>query len=160
MRDEGYDFEWEDKYCRNIFAKGHERKKEHYDYVTAFELAEHIENPVEEFGRLLETGTNLIFSTELVSHHPPDISDWWYYSLETGQHISFYTKESLEIIARRFGRSYSLLGSGLHLFSRNKVPGLLIKCSRTRAVKYFEHKNRRNSLLAQDYRKVSGNVLK
>ena len=45
MRDKGWDFEWYDEYCENLFAKGHEMKQKHYDVVTTFEMLEHLPNP-------------------------------------------------------------------------------------------------------------------
>ncbi|PKP48055.1 MAG: hypothetical protein CVT92_16440 [Bacteroidetes bacterium HGW-Bacteroidetes-1] len=42
MRDIGFDFFWDDKYTKNLFAKGFEYQKEwEYEAVTSFESLEH-----------------------------------------------------------------------------------------------------------------------
>jgi hypothetical protein len=44
--------------------------------------------------------------------------DWWYYGLEHGQHIAFYTGKSLEVLAKQFGYEFAIDGAHLHVFSR------------------------------------------
>jgi len=48
MRDFGFDFYWEDKYCDNILAQGFEASNldNDFDAVTAFEVLEHVHDPV------------------------------------------------------------------------------------------------------------------
>lgn len=70
MRDAGFPFEWYDKYSENLFAKHCEKKQEHYDVVTAFELLEHLPDPVLEIEKLLTLGDSVLFSEEL-STAPP-----------------------------------------------------------------------------------------
>ncbi|MBK7438832.1 MAG: hypothetical protein IPK94_03535 [Saprospiraceae bacterium] len=49
MRDYGFDYYWSDNYCQNLLARGFEAKQnEYFDAITAFELFEHILNPLEE----------------------------------------------------------------------------------------------------------------
>jgi hypothetical protein len=40
-----------------------------------------------------------MFSTLLVPEPAPKLEDWWYYGLEHGQHIAFYTRKSLAVLA-------------------------------------------------------------
>ncbi len=57
MRDRGFDFFWDDKYTKNIFAQGFEHKPgtaAHYNLVTAFEVFEHFVDPVREFSEMLK----------------------------------------------------------------------------------------------------------
>ena len=85
MRDKGWDFEWYDEYCQNLFAKGHEMSHEHYDVITSFEMLEHLPNPMETIKKLFSLADTLICTTEILPDNPPKINDWWYYAPETGQ---------------------------------------------------------------------------
>jgi hypothetical protein len=60
-----------------------------------------------------------LFSTFLLPTSIP-ATDWWYYQFEHGQHISFYSKESLLYIAKEQGvHLYS--HEYLHLFTKRKL---------------------------------------
>lgn len=127
MRDFGFDFYWEDKYCSNIFAKGFEVTKSEngFEVITAFEVMEHIQDPVVFVKEAMETyGTRtLIFSTRVYDEGPPPARDWWYYSFETGQHISFYTNKTLNCIADKLGLIFFSAGE-LHFFTDKKIKPL------------------------------------
>ena len=154
IRDVGFDFEWFDKYCDNLFAKQFVKEKEHYDLVTAFELFEHLPNPAEEIGKIISLGDNILFSTELVPNPPPKVSDWWYYAPHGGQHISFYTESALKHLAKSFERHY--VGyRDIHLFS--KQPISLRKFSFViRFASLINRFRRRESLLSADYKMITG----
>lgn len=80
MRDAGFDFEWFDRYCDNLFAAGHEKSREHYDAATSFEMFEHIYCPAQNLGELFQSCDNLISTTDLISeNNPPKVNEWWYY---------------------------------------------------------------------------------
>lgn len=125
MRDAGFDFYWADKYTSNLFATGFEYKTEdHYSAITTFESFEHFVSPVDEINNLLKISKNIIFSTELLPNPIPRPEDWWYYGLEHGQHISFYSAMTLQFLAERYGLYYSCMG-GLHIFSEKRLSILL-----------------------------------
>ncbi|HEY8782436.1 MAG TPA: class I SAM-dependent methyltransferase [Mucilaginibacter sp.] len=122
MRDKGFNYFNTDKYCQNLFA-------EHFDFsdlssnstfelVSAFEVFEHLTDPVKEIKSMLEFSDSLLFSTELQPNNLADINEWWYLSLETGQHISFYNIESLAYIAKQLGYHFYTDEKFLHLFSK------------------------------------------
>jgi Methyltransferase domain len=124
MRDAGYDFRWSDLYCQNLFSRGFEAPEPltgPYEAVTAFEVFEHLTNPTGEMKKLSAITSCLIFSTKLVSEPAPKLDDWWYYGLEHGQHIAFYTRKSLELLAARFGYRVATDGTDLHVFSKKQV---------------------------------------
>lgn len=118
MRDIGFDFYWHDDYTQNLLARGFEMKDEQYELITAFEVFEHFENPIEEIEKMLRKSDNIIFSTLLLPEQIPD-ENWWYYGFEHGQHISFYSKKTFESIAKILGIKYSYFDQ-LHLLSKNK----------------------------------------
>jgi Methyltransferase domain len=107
MRDYGFDFYWSDKYCENLLAKGFEYFSElgSCQAVTAFEIMEHLEDPltfVKEALAQTQSDT-FIFTTEIFEGRPPIPGDWLYYSFETGQHIAFFQYKTLEIMANKLG---------------------------------------------------------
>jgi hypothetical protein len=112
MRDSGFDFYRQDIYCENLFAKYFDvvdlPSGTKFEAVTAFELLEHLIDPLDTINTIFKYSDTLIFSTEL---QPPDtrfINDWWYFVPETGQHVSFYTLKSLNLIAEKLnGHLYS-----------------------------------------------------
>lgn len=128
LRDIGIDCYWKDKFAQNIFAKGFEDKNQSkYDVVTAFELFEHFENPNDEVKNIFNNyePKMLLFSTTLHNGNPP--KKWWYFAPQGGQHITLYTKKSLQILADRFGLKLSTNGRNIHIFSKKIVPEILMK---------------------------------
>lgn len=98
-----------------------------YRAIIAIEVVEHLVSPKEFFGDALTVTDTLIFSTEIVDRAKYG-SDWWYYSRETGQHISFYTCKSLAFLAVLCGCQYaSSRTKGLHIITRNPVDLQLFK---------------------------------
>jgi hypothetical protein len=121
MRDNGFDFYWSDKYAPNLFARGFEhRPATQYTGVTAIEIIEHVEDPVAMLNRCIAlSGTRtVIFTTELYPFGPPPRPQaWWYYALNTGQHISFFQRATLRTLAQRLSLNlYST--AGLHVSER------------------------------------------
>jgi len=127
MRDAGHDFYWDDPYCMNVHARGFEfvADSSSYNVVTAFEVLEHILDPIDFFSNAInKTHTGiLIFSTELYEGIPPKPEEWEYYNFDEGQHISFYQKKTLIFIADKLGLKYNSLGQ-LHIFYQDKYTDL------------------------------------
>ncbi|MBO4738753.1 MAG: class I SAM-dependent methyltransferase [Bacteroidales bacterium] len=124
MRDAGYDFYRQDKFCNNLFAQQFDIKSFNtinlsFDLLTAFEVFEHLENPVQEFENMLEFSKSILFSTELVPQN--NVSDWIYLSPHTGQHISFFSKQSLDILAEKYNLNLYTNGKNLHLLTPLKM---------------------------------------
>lgn len=122
LRDLGIDAFWSDKHCTNLLAKGFEHTAGKYSLVTAFEVFEHFENPVEELNNLLEYTDNVLVSTELFTLSQGPEKDWWYRAPEHGQHIGFFDVHSLAALAAKCNCYVSTLGTSVHLFSRKPVP--------------------------------------
>lgn len=140
MRDNGFNFYWQDKYCLNALARGFEFSKNmgQCEAITAFEVLEHLLDPlsfIEE--SLKEVGAkSFIFSTELYEGAPPDPNDWWYYSLKTGQHIGFFSKKTLDHLADRLGMTY-FGANGLHLFTNKSFNLTKVKFFTNRYFSYL-----------------------
>jgi hypothetical protein len=126
MRDIGFDFYWDDKYTANLFARGFEYRGEPIQAITTFESFEHFVNPLDEIEKMLSISKNIIFSTELLPNPIPKPEDWWYYGLDHGQHISFYSEKTFEFIAKNYNLNYANSG-GLHLLTEKKISNLQLK---------------------------------
>lgn len=74
-----------------------------YELITSTEVIEHFSNPLKEFkhlSSLLEQGGYLVIMTNLRNMNLNKFLDWWYRRDST--HVSFYTMESLKIIASKY----------------------------------------------------------
>jgi len=122
MRDKGFDFFRQDLYCQNLFAEHFDIKdlpeNQKFDAITAFEVFEHLENPLDELRKMLFYSDTVIFSTELQPPAQNNLESWWYISPETGQHIAFYSYTSLKMLAKV---------EKLHLYSNNHNLHILSK---------------------------------
>lgn len=126
LRDKGYDFYLHDMYAENLFAKHFELKdyngKSKFAALTAFEVFEHLEDPIEELDKMFKLSDTIIFSTDLqpeTTFKRPD--DWWYFVPETGQHISFYTTRSLEFLSQKFNCKLYSNKYNLHMFTKQHL---------------------------------------
>ncbi len=128
MRDYGFDFYWSDPFTHNLFARGFELNEiipKSVETVTAFECFEHFTNPIDEIEKILNISDNVLFSTEIFKSAAPDPDEWEYYAFNHGQHISFYSLESLNYIKNKFGLNLCTNGKSFHLLSKKKVNNLL-----------------------------------
>ena len=78
---------------------------ESFDVVCAFEVFEHLTDPIdvgEKLRRILRPG-GLFFLSTLVYKPERDGPDWFYLSKEAGQHVTFWSKQALGWFAARFG---------------------------------------------------------
>ncbi|MCB0742846.1 MAG: methyltransferase domain-containing protein [Ignavibacteriae bacterium] len=123
MRDIGFDFYWQDPFTKNLFAKNFEydESQSSIELVTTFESFEHFVNPIEEISKILKFSKNIIFSTNVIPKPIPKPNDWWYYGLEHGQHVSFYSKKTFKFIAKEFGLNFYSCSKTLHLFTDKKI---------------------------------------
>jgi len=127
MRDIGFDFYWYDKYAQNLFAKGFEWDfSGKADAVTCIEVFEHFVEPIKEIENMLGVSRNIIFTTELLPIPIPKPEDWWYYAFDEGQHISFYTKKTLNFISYRYNLNYYKVGN-IHIFTEKKFSPMKLK---------------------------------
>lgn len=133
MRDKGFDFYWHDEYAKNLLTKGFslidlpENEQKNFLLVSAVEVFEHLPDPVTQVKKMLSFSDTVFFTTDLM---PPDAlpsKDWWYFSPEHGQHISFYSKKALERIAKKVGAPLLTNGKNIHLLTKTKINPLFFK---------------------------------
>ena len=118
MRDRGHDFRWSDPHCENLFALGFEADANaRFDLATCFEVAEHLTDPLPVFRELTQRAPILIFTTELLPERNNRPGEWHYYTPETGQHVGFFTTDSLRTLAKRLDRHFASDGRMLHVFT-------------------------------------------
>ena len=122
LRDQGVEAEWADVYTSNLCARGFEYKDGRVDLVTAFEAFEHFEDPVKELGKMLSIGDVVLISTDLAPEVTPPIEDWWYYGVEHGQHIGFFRKKTLMLLAETYGLDLMTNGRNMHVFLPRHTP--------------------------------------
>lgn len=123
MRDRGFNFYLSDLYAENLFAKYFELKDAKvttgFTCLTAFEVFEHLENPLEEIKKMFSLSDTIIFSTELQPNdHVNDVTDWWYFVPEGGQHVSLYSLNSLRQLKTYFKCHLYTNGNNLHILSK------------------------------------------
>lgn len=122
MRDRGLDFRHLDPLCANIFAVGHEGTlDEHYDLITAFEVLEHLPDPVASLEPVSRASDVLLLTTQVLPQPAPQPGDWDYFAPETGQHVTFYTVAGLRALADRLGMELTSSGRLVHVFHRRPL---------------------------------------
>lgn len=163
MRDSGYDFDWNDKFCANLFAQGFVAQapgSTPVEMITAFEVFEHLVDPVGELERILNYSRNILFTTQLLPEPAPNPGQWWYYGLEHGQHIAFYTRRSLASLAERFCLNFYTNGTSMHLFTEKRLSQPLFSgFARYKTARFLAPLIRRSSLLLDDYKQTTGSSL-
>jgi len=162
MRDLGYNFSAYDTHCRNMFSEEFaldSLEGKHFSLTTAFEVLEHLENPMSVIGTIFGHSDHFLVTTELVPEPVPRLEDWWYFAPEHGQHISFYTRKTLNLIAEKNQR-YFYSNGNLHLFSVKPINDFIFrKATRTRSAQWLGLWRRRKSLLEEDFHKRRKEVL-
>lgn len=163
MRDSGLDFYWFDRYCKNLFAGefvadlNNDRR---YELITAFEVFEHMIDPVSGLDEIMNHSRNILFTTNLLPEPAPMPNEWWYYGIEHGQHISFYTRKSLQVLAEKKGLNYYSNGATMHLLTEKMINApLFFLLARYRTARLIAPLLMKKSLLEDDFRNISGREL-
>jgi len=163
MRDQGFDFYRFDPLCRNLFSEGYDADPlDHFTLLTAFEVFEHLQDPLADIEKMLSLSQDFYFTTRLLPGLPEPLENWWYYGLEHGQHISFYTPAALGAIAQKFALKILFSNGVLHLMGKSSINPILIKItfsSRLKWLRKIVQKRTPASLLASDYKSLTGKPL-
>lgn len=114
MRDLGFDYYWDDKYCENLVARGFEGAASTLPFraMSGFEVIEHVPDPLGFIREIMATHQcrTFIFTTVPYPDDQAPDPDWWYYSRITGQHISFFHQRTLKVMAGKLGMSLYATG--------------------------------------------------
>lgn len=156
MRDRGSDFFHFDPMAQNLFAQHFTANTDDtFQLATAFEVLEHLVHPHEHFAKLDQLAPHWLVTTELIDSPAPGLDDWWYYLPDTGQHISFYSKKSLELLATQYDRRLVSCGRGLHFFTKSTVSEAFIRwVLKNKTSRSFDFMIRDKSLLPHDFKVV------
>lgn len=156
MRDVGYNFYWHDLYTPNLLARGFEfvpNKSNKVDLITSFESFEHFDDPLKEIEKMLCISKNIFFSTMLIPTPLPSPDVWNYYGFNHGQHISFYSRKSLEYVAKKYGLYFYTNNKNLHIFSKQRLPffnfSLIYKLRRFGFMRLIKHRTKSKTVSDQ-----------
>ena len=112
-----------DQYATPSYGQGFTQENfDTPDLIIGFEVLEHYENPIADLDNLFSYKPHaLLLSTSIFTNEK---QDWWYLSPESGQHVFFYSKKALAMIADKY--KYELVvSSGFILLMKN--PTLITK---------------------------------
>ncbi|MBS1736703.1 MAG: class I SAM-dependent methyltransferase [Bacteroidetes bacterium] len=169
MRDKGFNFYLSDLYAENLFAKYFELKDAKINTgfccLTAFEVFEHLVDPLTEIEKMFTFSDTIIFSTELQpKDRISDINDWWYFVPEGGQHVSLYSLNSLIQLQEYFSCQLYTNRYNLHILTKTDLVDPFKKLIIKKPSNFVKIKNRffkkrdqneiqvmRESLLMKDF---------
>ena len=116
-----------DRYAAATYARGFTKPNfSRPGILLAFEVLEHFEHPCSDLKALFQSKPDAVLaSTEIYSGQGPE---WWYFAPQTGQHLFFYSKKAVELVAKSFDYTILICSSRL-LFLRPGLTG--------RAKRYF-----------------------
>ena len=174
MRDKGFSFYRYDTHCKNLFAQHFDLsdiEAKTFDLVTAFEVFEHLVNPIDEVKKMLSFALSIFFSTLLAPSTPEEFDKWWYRAPLSGQHIAFFTLESLNFIAGQFNKKLYSNNHNLHLITDHDIDSKLFTATITQRKKSIAEKisgrffsesapASRKSLIEEDYAFIENKFIK
>jgi hypothetical protein len=156
MRDRGFDFYWSDRYAKNLYARGFDHVPgRKYNLLTAYEVLEHLPEPLDDIAQMLDLADNVLVTTEVVPEPAPMPPNWWYYAVQGGQHVSFYSADSLRRIAAHF-QVHLLSRGSYHLFTREPQNGLLFRIATGgKTARVVNWLRKRQSLTDSDFARMT-----
>jgi len=162
LRDQGFQVRSYDKYAKVEHAEGFEASIEEAEkastFLTSIECFEHLVNPIVAYKYVTLEKEYFIFTTETIGTPPPDPAEksWWYFVPESGQHITFASKQGLDEFRKILGFNYLINFGSLHVMSRSRLKFVTRLILGTRAIRSIaflvipEILNRRFSLAIAD----------
>ncbi len=123
LRDSGFDAYLSDRYADPVFARAFtvsidECPTGSFSLISAVEVLEHYEEPAREIGRLFALAPSVVVATTLP--YAGEGAEWWYLAKQTGQHVFFYSRKCLRLLARR--HRYHYFGAGtFHVFAASRI---------------------------------------
>lgn len=129
LKSKGHNYDCYDPYDQNTMQFKNIGK---YNFLTAFEVAEHSPDPVGLLNDALSfcdpVNTVILIGTEISDNTiaRSRLSSWWYAAPRNG-HISLYSKKSLTALAEKNKLKYYKLSNSTHIFIRGYSPLKIIK---------------------------------
>lgn len=118
LRDHGLNCFVSDKYAQPTYAQGFTSPTfTQPDMLIAFEVLEHFAQPKEDVKDLFSTNAKIVFASTLP--YTNNGQDWWYLSLDSGQHVFFYSPQALQMIAKNHGYEV-MIRDGYALFVQSR----------------------------------------
>jgi Methyltransferase domain len=162
MRDKGFQFYHSDKYAQNVYAKKFELEditdKSKIAAVTSFEVFEHLEFPMETIQEMFKYANTIVFSTYL---QPKNLENWWYFTLETGQHIALFHKNTFLKISEILGVRFFTNGTNYHILTKenwDKQVESYLKPPFYQKMWYKLFPQTSNSLIQKDYQQIKDSL--
>ena len=131
LRDRGMDAWLYEPLTTNLFAPGFStssltetgdgKQVSKWSLVTAFEVLEHLVDPIQTVAEIMTQTDSLLFSTELQPKGLTNAREWYYFGLSHGQHVSLFSSAALCAMAERLGVQITQTRQGVHLLSRRKI---------------------------------------
>lgn len=120
MRDAGYNFHTFDKFGSSEFMGGYawDSMNHKCKVVTMYEIAEHFVDTDAEWERIFSCDPDWVIGT--TSMYENQNSNWHYLSVESGQHIFFYAKYTVEYLANKAGR-FAYIQDNYFFITRNPL---------------------------------------
>lgn len=97
MRDYGYEFWGSDEYTTMQLIQPFVNPTKNLPVKTAFEVVEHLPSLSNFLKEQVVKADLFVFSTLIRDSGAIPSMNWWYYTFEIGQHISFHSKDSLRV---------------------------------------------------------------
>jgi hypothetical protein len=140
MRDYGFNFFWQDKFCANKLAIGFEYSSRigPCKAIVATEVLEHLEDPVSYLKNIFNESQaeTLFFTTDIFTGKPPDPNSWYYYSFATGQHIGFFQKHTLNQLARNLNLNFYNF-ENIHIYSKSSLNNFRLRLATNKWIVRF-----------------------
>ena len=167
LRDQGFTVKSYDKYTEGKHTVGFNinlqeaHKSTHF--ITAVECFEHLIDPVDSFKSVVQNKDYFIFTTNIIDTPPPNPSDysWWYFMPDSGQHITFASKQGIEAFMKLIGfDNYYQIGN-LHVMSKKPLKRSTKMVMSHRLLRGIilvlipEYLNRKYSLVVSDSEKMT-----
>ena len=125
LRDSGLQaYHW-DTYSENMYGAGFDRDPgEHYDFITSFEVFEHLPYPKQEIEKMFSGSPRAFFATTEI--YARQGADWIYLNVLSGRHVFFYSRKAISLIAEKYGYRSEIFPTRYILFYRHPLSRITI----------------------------------
>lgn len=120
LRDRGIDARFDDPFTEPLFDVGPSLEDGRVaEFGVMSEVALHFSEPIGDFGAALQKCDKLLFTAVSPPEHVD--ANWWYLMPQSGQHVAFYSRNSIQELARMLGCDWCSDGKFFHFLSKDKI---------------------------------------